>query len=293
MISVFLISKPLQYFNATNISDGNQRFCLLVNSFYNAEIVCNKIKNRSNYWESCSLFDNWDKAYSWVIHNKKKIANIYIDSDYGLRKQLYLRRLSSLNIFVYEEGIGNYRKYTRPGKKENKFLKSVYSVLGIKDYLGGYSHTKGIYLYDIEKFKQTFPNNKKALIQFTNSFRTHLSEFNDKDIFLNKTDNETIFKLKNKKVLIYLTGWKYNVKVNNLLTEYSNYTRILKPHPQIKSDELEEFKESYEYVLSGDTLIELFINEALSYVDEMVILHHNSSALLYFRNEQKIISKII
>jgi len=291
MVSVFVISKPLQYFNATNIPDDNSKVCLLVNGFYKASTIYSEIKEKSSYWDECFFFEDWKESFKWIIKNKEKIKNVYIDSDYGFKKQFYLRKISPLSIFVYEEGIGNYRKYVRPNKKVNKLLEFVYSILKVDDYIGGYIFTKGIFLYDIERFKQAFPKYGKKLYEFKNSFKHHLTEFEDKDIFCDKTALNFIRSSPNKKIVIYLTSWRYEDKINNLLLEYESYVKILKPHPHINISK--EHIHLYDYILSGETLIELFMNEVLDYVDEMIILHHNSSALLYFKNEKKIISIIV
>ena len=177
---VFIVTKPLQYLNATNISTLNKKNCLLVNNFKDANLIYKKISELSNYWSSVFYFEKSADAYLWVIKNKGMVENLYIDSDYGVQKHFYLVRLyKHINIFVYEEGIGNYKGNLNNNSFIGNLKKTFNSLLGNKDFLGGSKYVKGIFLYDCHKHRIVYPNSNKKLFHFDKSFLNHISDFSD------------------------------------------------------------------------------------------------------------------
>lgn len=192
-----------------------------------------------------------------------------------------------INIYVYEEGIGNYRKTLNEKNLFGKFKKIIYEyLLGNKVYLGGSKYTKGIYLYDKERFNENVLSNKKELLSFSTSFYNHLETFKDREVFLDQSTINLIKKLHNKKVLFYLTSWSYDKKMDELITDYDDYFKILKLHPHIK--EIGTYSKEYDFIMEGDNLIELVIIELLKTCEKVVIFHHGTSAIMYFNNESKL-----
>lgn len=294
IFSVYVVTKPLQYFNACNIVDKTKtNICLMFTNFYNAEETFEKLQATSNYWDKMYSFDIFDQPYKWMIKNKDIIQNIYIDSDYGLTKCFFLFQLRTKNIYVYEEGIGNYLKTVRTQNRfVDKIIKNVYLLFRCKDYMGGTPFTQGIFLYDIPRFSLAHPENKKRLYTFNSSFREHLNNFEDKIYFSDNHIEQIYNKIHNKKVLIYLTSWVYDEKIESILNNHNDYFKILKPHPHIK--DYQDLKLNiYDYVVSGNVFIELFINQLLDITAELIVVHHNSSALLYFNKEQNLKEIII
>lgn len=300
--SVFLVTKPLQYFNASNIDDPNFRICLIVNYFTNAETLYNKIKNQSTYWDEILFFKNNFDALKWVIDNINSVNKLYLDGDYGFKKYFYLNKLSGIDIYVYEEGEASYYNNLKDKSIRNNFLiKLFYRLLGNHDYLGGYKNTKGIYVYDIQKHKCLKPNYNKEIRSFGEPFIRHLINFRDRDLFLNEKSKEIIRHLKNQKVLLYLSGWftsksesNYSFKneLNNILLQYPKHIKILKPHPHIKTDSDEDNK-LFDFLITGEVLAEYFISEVLNEAEELIVIHHGSSALQYFTDQKKIKSIIL
>lgn len=287
MRNVFIVSKPLQYFNATNISTNGRRFLLIVDDFFNAKKVYLDLKERSICWDKIYLFDVWSDAYNWILKNKLDIDNLYIDSDHGWTKYNYLKQFDGINIYVYEEGIGNYRMNLNENNILGKFKKYIYeNILGNQVYLGGSKYIKGIYLYDKERFNKNIHNNKKELLPFSTSFYNHLKKFNDREVFLSPSTINLIKNIHNKKILIYLTSWHYDVKMNDIIANYEDYFKILKLHPHIK--EIGTYSKEYDYIMEGDNLVELVIIELLEKSDKVILFHHGTSAIMYFNNETKL-----
>ncbi|BBD44456.1 Hypothetical protein PEIBARAKI_4449 [Petrimonas sp. IBARAKI] len=290
--NVFIISKPLQYFNATNINTIGSKTCLLVNNFYHAQSVFEAIKRESLHWNKVFFFETTEDAYKWVLNNKKKISRLFIDSDYGATKYKILSQIRCIDIFIYEEGIGNYRNKLKEKGWTGTLKEFFYNLFGNKNYLGGSKYVKGIYLYDKDRFKNAHPNSRKPIYEFKVSFSEHLKSFQDKSIFLDQGTRKILSEIKNKKVFLYLTSWSIFLHIDDLLSEYSDYTKIIKPHPHIKKD-IDNTFNNFDYVLKGSDIIEIFINELLIKFEEVVIAHHGTSSLMYFRDYPKLKTIVI
>lgn len=287
MNNVFIISKPIQYFNATNIAVGGKKTLLIVDNFKNAKEIFLELNESSAYWDRMYFFKVWSHAYNWVVKHKFKIDNIFIDSDYGWTKYKYLRKFNNMKIYVYEEGIGSYRKCLSEKNILGSIKKALYEIVyNNKVYLGGSKYAEGIYLYDKDRFLKDIPNYKKEIFQFNNTFYTHLKVFKDRKVFLDCHTIDIIKKLKNKKVLLYLTSWKYDNKIDDIIKEYNDYYKIIKFHPHIK--ETIHYSNNFDFLMRGNNLIELVIIELLENCEEVVIFHHGTSAIMYFNDRQKL-----
>lgn len=290
--NVFIVSKPLQYFNATNIDTVGYKICLLVNNFYDAEVIYRKIKKNSPYWDEILFFETMQSAYRWVLDNKKNIETLFIDSDYGATKYKILSQLRNINIFIYEEGIGNYRKKLKEKGWIGTLKEFFYNLLGNKNYLGGSKYVKGIYLYDKDRFKNAHPNSRKLIYEFKNPFIEHLKIFQDRDVFLDENTQKILDEIAGKKIFLYLTSWSISPHIRDLLKEYPDYSKVIKPHPHIKKDTDDAFR-NFDYVLKGSDIIEIFINELLTNSEEVVVAHHGTSALMYFLDYPKLKTVVI
>ena len=283
--SYYIVSKPLQYFNAININDVViNKTCIIIDSFYEAQGFFKRIKNQ-NYWSNVLFFDNQLDAYKWLNKEVNLTDYLFIDSDYGLQKTLWLSRIKSINIYVYEEGIGSYRNDLLKSGHQKKIILFFLKLIGVKGYMGGGRYTKGIIIYNIEKHKKLIRNFRNERVQFKLSFLDHIVTDPVKKSF-NIDSTQPIFqKLTNKKIFLYLTDFKYNDEINFLLTKYSDYTKILKPHP-FQKDKVDNNK--FDFIIENGILIELFIIESLKIVNELVVVHENSSAIEYFKQVKNI-----
>lgn len=290
--NVFIVSKPLQYFNATNIDTVGYKICLLVNNFYDAEVIYRKIKKNSPYWDEILFFETMQSAYRWVLDNKKNIETLFIDSDYGATKYKILSQLRNINIFIYEEGIGNYRKKLKEKGWIGTLKEFFYNLLGNKNYLGGSKYVKGIYLYDKDRFKNAHPNSRKLIYEFKNPFIEHLKIFQDRDVFLDENTQKILDEIAGKKIFLYLTSWSISPHIRDLLKEYPDYSKVIKPHPHIKKDTDDVFR-NFDYVLKGSDIIEIFINELLTNSEEVVVAHHGTSSLMHFLDYPKLKTVVI
>ena len=283
--SIYIITKPLQYINVTNIPDKNLKYLIIINNFNDANEFYELVKSHSNLWIDIKIFDSKYFALSWlIIMNKRlKVSNIFLDSDYGIVLHFFLFFLKDKLISVYEEGWGSYREI-RTATNFISFLKNKINVFfKNENIIGGSRFTTHIYLYHISFYKKTFNNNSKILLDFNFKFTQHIDSFKEfKYIFAQKEMSY----LKNKEVLLYLTSYTYDLSIEDYLFEYKNNYKILKPHPHIK-----DFKgiTKFDEILNGVVPAEFIINSLLKIVEKLVIIHHGSTSLLYFLNNEKIL----
>lgn len=286
-INSFLVTKPIQYFNATNINIAGYKICLLVNCFDEAEKIYTALKANSTYWDDIILFNDQEDAITWIINNKSVVNNLFIYADYGIKKYRFLRKVYRLmNVYVYEEGIGNYKGKLRKKGIINKIITKLYSFFGHQELIGGSKYVKGIYLYNSEIHKSVYPNSGKKLMEFNKQFIKHLSDFEDAETFLSENAIDILDKVKSKKVVLYLSSWNIHPDIENILMTYPGYLTIFKPHPHI-TDNI-NISNKFMFKIEGYILVELIISKMLEVTDELIILHHGTSALMYFENQSKL-----
>lgn len=287
--SFYLVTKPLQYFNCTNIEDINDRFCLIVNNFDNASYIYNQLKEKTNIWKDILFFQTYSETFNWITENKSKINKLFIDSDYGIYRYNMLAKLKNVSIYVYEEGIGNYR-YLKKNLR-HAILSTLYSMfLGNKNYLGGSKYIKGIYLYDKEEHKKCFPGNKKKLYSFKNSFTEHLTLFKEAEVFFPNEVKMDLSILKDRKVMLYLTSYTISQNaVDELKKNGDSFYKLVKPHPHLK--DFNSDKSYFDKIIPSSVMAELLIAYLCTICEKVVVIHENSTALLYisFANLEEIL----
>lgn len=286
MINYFIVTKPLQYCNATNVSFSvtGKKHLLIVDLFYGADIFYQNIL-KLNYWDDIIFLCHSKIAYRYLADKISKIDNLFIDSDYGLKKGLWLSRIKTKNIYVYEEGLGSYRNDLRSYKNGSRIIDFCLRLLGVKEHFGGTKYVRGIYIYDHERFKKTVPNFKNKIYSFPYNFHSNLNVLKEHFHFQIDYINNIISNLPtNKELCIYLTSWNYNKNIEKFFKE--NEYWIVKPHPHIKYDNFDVNK--FNIVVKADIFIELFFNELLDKKITFVVYHENSSALQYFPNIKQI-----
>lgn len=281
MKSAYIITRPLQYINATNIPDDAQKDCFIIDFFSDSENFYKVISKYSAYWNNVELHKSRYTALFKIIRNKNQYKSLFIDSDYGIIITFLFLLIPSIVIYTYEEGYGSYR-YIRDNKRIKVRLKSVvYSLMGSKNWIGGNICTTGIYLYHPEVFSFLIKNNSKKLLKFKTDFNSHLKTLNEINLFYGST---TINNLKNKQVVVYLTTWTINPTIDNQISQYQNYFKILKPHPHIKEQTVINCK--FDLIVKSALPAEILLNHLIDICKDLVIIHENSSALMYLSSRR-------
>lgn len=282
--SAFIISKPFQYINASNIEDLQTKDCFIIDNFYDAEKFTNLVREYSNNWNDVQIYKNNYKALDYIIKNKSKYSKVYIDSDFGVILSFYLNRLKAIDLYTYEEGYASYNFIRNKSSVKDRIKWLVSDILGLKNWVGGHSKTKGMYLYQPEMFVKKIGAQKgKEIKSFSKPISDHMFSLKEIAILFDKIDF-TIFK--DKKVLLYMTNYHININVSaELESNYKDYKKVLKPHPQMGIDK--EFFELFDYVVENYLPAEILIQRLLTYCSDLTILHEGSFALEYFKEDKK------
>ncbi|MEL7588470.1 MAG: hypothetical protein AAGU19_17300 [Prolixibacteraceae bacterium] len=277
--SAYLITKPLQYVNATNIPDERPKDCLIIKSFAGAETFVRNVSAYSIHWDKVFSFESRSEAFEFIVLNKNKYNRIFLDSDIGLF--YHLSQFSGIDIFTYEEGIGSYRKIRDTTKLIEKLKAVIWSILGFNNWIGGNKFTKGIYLYNPAVFRQLIPNEKKPVYKLNNSFHSsalHLKELS----YLH--ENIDFGRYKNENLLVYLSSWEISESILSKLESFPTHIKILKPHPNTLTKT--RLTSHFDEVITSAIPVEIFLIKVSKYCNQLVIVHENSSALLYLNDVQ-------
>lgn len=273
--SAYIISKPLQYINASNIEDENEKDCILVNYFNDVQGFKKRIEELSNYWSNVYLVDNTYSAIIFVLRNKNKYNKLFIDSDYGIFLYFLLYFLNGIAIFTYEEGYASYNYIRKPDSILSKFKILISKIFGIKNYVGGHPLTKGMYLYNKEKFEGNIKTSKEVL-SFRNPFFKHV--FKLKEINLNIFDRSYI----GESVLLYLPNYFFNTKVKDYLEKFKGFYTMVKPHPYMNTEKVEELH-LFEKIIQTNTAAEIVLVKLVRECGRLVIIHEGSFAIEYIK----------
>lgn len=282
--SAYIITKPLQYINATNISDTSDKVCLLVDSFSNSKKLLQSIKNYSNHWVDFYWFGNRNNAFFYLLKNKNKFDKIFTDSDNGIITRLFLFLLYPIKISVYEEGFGNYRNELRQKHKNyKKVLNYIDSLMG-KNYLGGSNRTGAIYLYHPNAFlKLVDAKPQQKLLKFNLDFYTHLLSLKE-IIGLFSYDFKS--NIKGKNVIIYLSARKIDNSYKNYLEKSPGFYKVLKPHPEFKN--VLGIEKEFDVVVANEVPAELLITNILKEATSLLIIHHGDTTVLNLMSVTKL-----
>lgn len=279
--SIYIVTKPLQYINASNIEDDSIKTCLIVDEFSKSEKFIDKVKEYSNYWSEVLFFKKRKEALFYVLSNKKKYNKLYIDSDSGVTIRLLLILLLPLEINVYEEGFGNYRRELRG--RQTFFDKIIYPIdrLMGKTYLGGFYGTKHIFLYHKLSFLNLVDKNPRQTIKlFRRSFFEHLLTLKEITFAF---PNDLLDLVDGCDVVIYLTARKIDYAYRSKLKKLKGYKKILKPHPEFKVET--NIEGDFDYVCESFLTAELLIAKVVENAKKIVILHHGDTTLLNLLGE--------
>lgn len=293
--NMYVCSKPLQYFNVSNLprNADNKTILVIENNFKDAYLFYERLTVYNHSWDEIIFVKNRFELLLLCVF-KYKINDIYYYADFLVRTALLLYVLPCKHLFVYEEGISAYR--TDIVKNRAKYKRKIRALLGIPEFPGFHPKTKGIYVYCKEKYLQTFSpyRDKKKLkpLPFKAPFQKMIEDNVDLAVKIFQFDSDHIFTgISGKKVLLYLTSWPLNETALNSINirEYDYY--IVKPHPHIK-DVPEHLKKNKIIIVESVILAEFLIKLLIDKNNQVDIYHHNSSAVMYL-NEYPNIGSVI
>lgn len=273
--SAFIITKPIQYVNATNIPDANSRECLLVNSFHNVLKFKTIVEQQATYWDKVSFFSTRQDAVKYVIQHKDKYERLYVDSDFGIVLGFYLKKLDPVQLYTYEEGYASYSFIRKPSSIKEKVKIWIANMLQLKNWVGAHSVTRGMYLYQPEKFKKNI-GDFKPIFAFRKPFMEQVFSLPEIQVLLGNIEEDSF---DGKDVLLYLTSWKVHPLFEEYIKNGSYDYKVIKPHPHIRGD-VTFFR--FDLVVDNYVPAELLIKAIMTNCKSLTVLHQGSFALEYF-----------
>lgn len=280
VMDYFLITKPLQFMVCSALSERlNLRGVLLiVDSFYGAKEFSEK-SELLKYFSDVVFFDTIQKAFVFLIRSKG-ISQVYLDSDYGVQKNLLFLFIKLLNskaqINVYEEGNGVYRN----DLVEGRLKKLIYSFLPLSPSLGGSPFTKKIYVVDKDRYNALRPELSDKAIDIDIDFTNWINKNIEKLISLFGGWEEIESPL-GRKCILYVTNWEVDTTVVDYLSNQGECF-FVKPHPHIKKLDINE---SINVINSG-LPVEVVLIKLLDTFDTVDVYHSGTSALDYVDNSR-------
>lgn len=280
-INAYVFTRPLQYTNLKNIvTENNNDFNILFvfPNFSEGYFFYEKIQEREKEWNKIVFINSKLKLIKELISNK--VSHLYLSTDIGF---YVLAQLLIKVSYHYEEGWGTYNKgENKKHSFKNKLLLGLYKFLGSGSHIGNSNKTNGVIVYNKELYKLKFPEYKKEVkkfpIDFKKNIENSLSFFEEVYGFKNK-----IKECKEKKILIYATGWKLDKNIlKEINEEKSKYDKVfVKLHPHIKKVDLTQNDME---LLEQNVLLEIYISQILGQGNKLTIWHDNSAAVLYYLN---------
>ncbi len=281
-VSGFIVTKILQYVNATNIEVSGAKVLLLVDNFMDAENFYRRLIQSQHDWTNIHFFSNEKQAFAWIRKNRDRVSDIYTYSDYGLNFESLLWHLPSVVVHVYEEGIGTYFNSLL---KEHRMIKNtlirIYALLsGNEIKFGGNKRTSEIIIYKKDfhaqqvKFRKT-----KQRSTFKKPFVNHFSEI----MHLFEPLDEELKGITSQNILVYIPSWN----IQSIDQQKDSYDlKIIKPHPHLKN--LGDHVDGYDYSIPASVPAELLLLQLVGNNNQITVVSHYSTATLYFRNFPKI-----
>ena len=286
-INLVICSKPLQWFNASNIGypDNTKRYLIIVGGFSESEDFYKKLKEYDSNWEDVILTGNREESCAAALKLAEQftIEKLYVDCDYGTVGNNYAK-LPAKEFYVYEEGFGPYVNLIDNSLK-GTLKKVAFKILGMAEFLGAHKRTNGIYVHNPAYYKSIHTRYSKKVMPFKEPFYVALQ---NKDQLMDKisSKNEAYSHLSGKRVMFYITRYTLNEEIIRYIEsqiDQFDYV-IIKLHPHKFDLDISEFvkniPENKLIVLRNSTLAEVIISK-LSINNELTIVHEGSSSCLY------------
>jgi hypothetical protein len=286
-INLIICSKPIQWFNALNITypENVKRYFILIGGFSEAEDFYSKIKAHDNNWSEVFLADSREHscAIATKLSQEFTIERLYVDSDYGSVGRNYAN-LPSKEFYVIEEGFGPYVHMIDHSLK-GKIKRMVFALLGMGRFLGGHRRTSGIYLHNPSYYKSVHTGYSKQLLKFDEPFYTALD---NRNVLIDKIsgNGEQYNNIRDKRVVFYITRYLINIDIIKYIEkEIDQFDKvIIKTHPRSHDFRIEDYAGNIPadklVILKNSTLAEVIISK-LAKQNELTVIHESSSSCLY------------
>lgn len=284
--SAVIITKPLQYINASNIINDKSRDLYIVSWFVNYQWFADIIARYDPVWNSVYVFASRNQALKYILKHKREYSDVFIDTDFGVGINLLFLLLWPITINVYEEGWATYY-YINPklsAMKKWKWLLSRF-FFHFNNYIGGSLFTKNIYVYNLQMYYSNINNTRQKILPFQNSFCEHILKMEHLcDVYSGRMN---FSQLNNADVILFLGSWPetHYDYFTSIQERYKGYKSIIKYHPHYVQNENEK-DFSVEIVIDSDIPAEFVVIQLLKIVNKLVVVHEHTSALMYIKSHK-------
>lgn len=268
MISLSLI-------NQLNIRDSS---CLkIIDYFSGAQRVFERLSAIDWYYSNLevSFFKSHRRAYLDSI--KDETSHLYIDSDASFQRHLDLISIKllrpTMTVNVFEDGVGSYRTDLYSGLK-----KKVFDLFGVPTFLGGSIFTKKIFVYDQERYRNTFPDAKCDVVKIAEPLLATIARLENglHQAFSYEPD----IRPKSRKCIVYLSNHNIDLAFIEGLRSPDRDV-FVKLHPRIKNF---SNVRGVRY-LENHVPAEIILRCLTTKYDEIEIQHHGSSVEQYLKSD--------
>lgn len=284
--SVVYVTRPIQYLNVMNIQELEDDCILLLENSFSGFSKVLEVAKDDKRWKEIVTVRNFKDVMRWLFLHQLAFSKFYTFTDNGVSWQILYNLLFGVDIVFYEEGAATYIPRKISGIK--KILYSIVNPgkIANKVYLGYNNKVKRIYVYDVVLHNNSIGSSKQVL-----PFGKPLFEL-AKSRVLASFYYSDYHKFKNKKVLLYITSWDFNDGIGPILNEYSDYLKILKPHPHFEGSK--EILSKFDEVIDATCLAEFLISDVMNEAAELVIVHQCSTCILHLDilNNVKVINLV-
>lgn len=205
---------------------------VIANVFSDAEKVF--INARNSKWQELGISFYFADVMKDALPIAKRLNadNLFLDSDVGVRRHLTLLEMKSsnhsLDIHVYEEGVGTYRTDLYSGLR-----RAFLSKAGVGTFFGGCKNTSSIYVCDPIHYCAQFPNANPDNVHRINMPPYEFSQRN-----LDELSKLFAFELpciqRPDQCNLYLSSWEIDYEFLRKFTSIEG-DNFIKLHPHIRA----------------------------------------------------------
>lgn len=284
MKDIYVVSKPLQYFNVRNIVDRERRShktLIVLGFFIDSESFTDSIRKYDDIWDEVIYMRNKPAEYIYLLFHRCDRLYVELDASFVLGLLSALRCYKQM--YIYEEGYGSYRR-DRWGTARG-LKKWINHLTGVGERVTGFSRfLTGQYLYLPDLYTRLFPGYDKPIHSFRKPFLKQLRD--ERELFLKLSEGyETFSAIQNKKVGIYLTTHEVNTEIlEEILKQKSGFDLFfVKPHPHLR--DLSLFEQYNMNLVRSNIMIEYLLACLIDNENELTVYHENSTGVIWFQDQ--------
>lgn len=281
---IYVVSKPLQYFNVRNIVDPERhshKTLIILGFFIDSAAFTDAVRRHDTLWDEVIYLKSKRAEYFYLLRHR--CARLYVELD----ASFILGILSSLGCFrqlyIYEEGYGSYRR-DRWGEAKG-VKKCINQYTGVAERVTGFSRfLTGQYLYLPALYRDLFPGYDKPLYPFRKTFLAQLHD--ERELFLKLSEGyDAVTAIHNQKVALYLTTHQINTTILEEILQQKSAFDVLfvKPHPHLR--DLSIFEKYKMNLMRSNMMVEYLIDSLLENGNDLTVYHENSTGVIWFQDK--------